>query len=133
MWLPPNLERASDLKGLRAFQIAFWVAIGIALIILVGQLQPRHWQHLVLGTVIIIAGTAGSQLLPEWKKRKCLRWVRAASIAIVVAIGALITTHGWNLRDNYFRDRAVLIAMATEWKLNDVMPQLRVGHSACRH
>jgi len=120
MWLPPNLERASDLKCLRAFQIAFWVPTGAALIMLaVVQLQPRHWQHLVLGTVFIIAGSAGSQLLPEWKKHKWLKWIRAAFIAIVIALGALLTTHGWNERDNYLYNRALMFATVAEWKLND--------------
>jgi hypothetical protein len=68
---------------------------------------------------IIIAGTALSLLFEEWGERNWRRWGQAVFIGIVLAVGALVTTHGWNVRDNYLRDRALLVAVATEWQRND--------------
>jgi hypothetical protein len=101
-----------------------WCRIGLILIAVIAVvisimlcLRP-DWRQIVWGSLIVIAGSAGSQLLPDWKKHKWFRWVRAVCIGIVVAVGALITTYGWNERDNYFRDRGLLIAAAAEWRLN---------------
>lgn len=43
---------------------------------------------------------------------------RCISTHYFLATGGLLTTYGWNLRDNYFNDRARLVAMAAELKLN---------------
>ena len=69
MWLPPNVIKGGKLKGLKFLIIAFWVPTGATLLLcVILQLYPFYWQALVLGAAIVIAGTAGSQLLPEWKK-----------------------------------------------------------------
>jgi len=118
MWLPPNCIIVSENKSLWALAIAFWSLLGSVLFIIV--LPPgTYWRQILWGAVLVFAGSAGSQILPEWKKRKWLRWLRAVCIGIFVAIGALTTTYGWNERDNYLRDRALLVAVATEWQRND--------------
>ena len=120
MWLPRDCSIGNEPRCLMALTIAVWSLLGFVLFAVVSLVFPPGWRQIVWGSLIVIAGSAGSQLLPEWKKRKWLRWARAVCIGIVVAVGALVTTYGWNLRDNYLRDRTVLIAMATEWKLNDL-------------
>ena len=125
MWLPPNCSIGSEPKGLRVLTIAVWSLLGSVLFLIVTLGLPPGWRQILWGALIVIAGSAGSQLLPEWKKRKWLRWVRAVCIGIVVAVGALITTYGWNERDNYLRDRALLVAVATEWQRNDdLIPEI---------
>ena len=120
MWLPPNCNIVSETKGLKILTISVWFLLGSILLTIVFIQLPPGWLQILWGALVVIAGSAGSQLLPEWKKHEWLRWIRAVCIGIVVAVGALITTYGWNIRDNYFHHRAVLFAMATEWKLNDL-------------
>jgi hypothetical protein len=101
--------------------IAFWSLLGSVLFTIVSLVLPpgTGWRQILWGAVLVFAGSTGSQLLPEWKKLKWLRWVKALCIGIVITVGALITTHGWNVRDNYLRNRALLVAVATEWLRND--------------
>jgi len=99
-----------------------WGRIGLVsciVVVIAIWLCPRpHWQLIGLAAFIIIAGTALSLLFEEWKERNWRKWGRAVFIGIVLAVGVLVTTHGWNLRDNYLRDRGLLIAAAAEWRLN---------------
>src|SRR4030042_5872850 len=119
MWLPPNCNIVSEPKGLKILTISVWFLLGSILLTIVFTLLTPGWLQILWGALIVITGSAGSQLLPEWKKRKWLRWLRAVCIGIFFAIGALTTTYGWNERDNYLRDRALLVAVATEWQRND--------------
>ncbi len=119
MWLPPNYYIVSEPKGLKILTISVWFLLGSILLTIVFILLPPGWLQILWGALFIIAGSAGSQLLPDWKKHERLRWIRAVCIGIVVAVGALITTHGWNERDNNLRNRALLVAVATEWQRND--------------
>jgi len=120
MWQPSNIKAGGELEGGKALTVALWLFVGSLLTLSVlFLLRPSYWQQLVGGTLVVVVGSAGSQLLPGWKDRKWLKWVRAVCIAIIVAAGALLTTHGWNMRDNHLRYRGVLKALAREWKLND--------------
>lgn len=99
-----------------------WRRVGLAVcivaLIVVWFCLRLHWQLISVAAFIIIAGTALSLLFEKWEERNWRRWGQAVFIGIVLAVGALVTTHGWNLRDNYLRDRGLLIAAAVEWRLN---------------
>lgn len=71
-----------------------------------------------MAAFVIVVGTAGSLLFEEWKERNWRKWGRAVFIGIVLVVGMVFMTNGWNARDNCFRDRALLIAAATEWRIN---------------
>jgi len=106
-----------------------WGRIGLiagitAAIAIVFCLRPDRRQ-ILLGSLAFVAGSVGVLLTEGWKKRKWLKWMRVIFIPIILAVGGLLTTHGWNARDNYLRDRALLVAVATEWQRNaDLMPQI---------
>ena len=70
-----------------------------------------------MGTLAFLLGS-GFLVLAEDRKGKLWKWLKAILVPIILAAGGLLTTHGWNLRDNYLDDRARLIAMAAELKLN---------------
>lgn len=116
MWSPPNVKALSWSKSM---MISFGIAVLVVSLPIILQQVPPYYSKLVWGTIMIIVGSAGSQLLPEWKRHKWLKWIRAVCIAIVIAVGALLTTHGWNERDNYFRNRTLMFAAVAEWKSND--------------
>lgn len=97
-----------------------WKICGIIafvfVIIVTVQLRP-DWQMIVFGTLAFVLGSAFLVLTEEWKESK-LKLLRAILVSILLAAGGLLTTHGWNLRDNYLNDQARLVAMAAELKLN---------------
>jgi hypothetical protein len=93
------------------------IAVAIAIVMLT---LPFHWKLIGLAAFIIISGTALSLLFEEWKERNWRKWLRAVFIGIILAVGALLTTLGWNEQDNYLDDRALLFAAAMEWKQNDM-------------
>lgn len=91
---------------------------GIAVVIFLSL--HFHWKLIVLGTIAFIVGSALLVLTEERKKRKWLKLMKAVFVPIILASGGLLTTSGWNERDNYFDDRALLLAAAMEWKQNDM-------------
>lgn len=104
-----------SLKWKIAF-ISSFVIIGVITIVMV---PIRHdLRVLVFGTLALVVGSALLGWTEERKEGilwKCLRVILGS---IILAAGGLLITHGWNLRDNYLNDRARLIAMAAELKLN---------------
>jgi len=117
MWCILNAD--GELKHAKAVQILVWVPISVALLLCgISLLRPSHWQTLAWGALVVIAGSAASQLLPKCRGRKLLKWVRAVCIGIVIAGGTFISTFGWSQRASYLRDRASLIAAAGEWRLS---------------
>ena len=120
MWSPPNVKTVGWSKSMKIFFGVTVFGIILLLILFILQQIPPYYSKLVWGTIIVIVGSAGSQLLPEWKIHKWLKWIRSVCIAIVIAFGALLTTLGWNERDNYINKKALLLAAAMEWKQNDM-------------
>lgn len=103
----------------RRIRIGLISISGIVVLIAIVVLPlASYWKQIALAAFVIIVGTAGSLLFEEWKERNWRKWLRAVFIGIVLVVGTLLTSHGWNMRDNYFRDRALLIAAATEWRIN---------------
>lgn len=120
MWFPPNLERAGLSKCQKVFQIAFWISALVLLVMcLILAIQPSYWRFVLGGSLTMIVGSGGSQLLPEWKHSGWLRWARAVCIGTVVAGGGLATTYGWNMRSTYNRDLEAVKYVAAQWKVND--------------
>jgi len=83
---------------------------------------PLYWlrpdlRMIAFGILAFVFGSAFLVLTEEWKESK-LKLLKAVLIPILLAIGGLLTTHGWNLRDNYLNERTRLAAMATELELN---------------
>lgn len=108
------------------------VVIVMAIVIIVLCQRP-DWRQIGLGILAFVAGSAllvwtdekkEGQSSKWWKWRKWLRgmrkWLKGILVPIILAVGGFLTTNGWNMRDNYFRDRAVLKALVCEWKLNDL-------------
>jgi hypothetical protein len=81
-------------------------------------------QALAGGAILAFVGSAGSQVLQEWKEDKWLRWLRGTSIGIFVTGGMLLAAYGWNLRSGHLRDRAMLTAVAHELDLNQICIEL---------
>jgi len=87
--------------------------------------RPYRWP-IVIGFLAFVAGSAIlvwadiSKERQSSKWRKWLRsiWLRGIFVPIILAVGGLLITYGWNERDNYLRDRSLLIAAAAEWRLN---------------
>jgi hypothetical protein len=79
---------------------------------------PHYWQ-IACGTLVFMLGSAGSMLTENWRQRKSLRWVRVLFVPVMLAIGALLTTRGWNSWNQYDRDQTLILAIAKEWKVND--------------
>lgn len=121
MWLPCDLQTSGELKYARVLTTVVWVPVGIALLsCVISQLRPSYWQTLALGAIIVIAGSAITQLLPKCRGHKWLKWVRAVSVGIVIAGGTFVSTYGWNERSKYLSSLAILEVAASEWKLNDL-------------
>jgi uncharacterized membrane protein len=117
-----SLISAESERGLRRMIIAtivLWIAVGCLIFVCgIFQFRPYYWQTLTWGAVIVIGGSAGPQLLPKWRGYKALKWVRAVCVGVVIATGTLVSTYGWNERSSHLRDRALLIAATTEWRMN---------------
>jgi hypothetical protein len=79
-----------------------------------------HWRQICWGTLAFVVGSAMAVLTDKWKEHRVLRWARVLVTPLVLALAAVLTTYGWNLRSAYMRDEALLIAAASEWKLNDL-------------
>ena len=100
-------------------KISFFVSIGIGIFtIVMFRLRP-DWQIIVFGTLAFLVGSALLVWTAERKEGEFLKWQKGVIVPIFFAVGGLLTTHGWNLRNNYFSDRARFVAMAAELKLKD--------------
>lgn len=83
-------------------------------------LRP-DWQSIGLGTLAFIAGSAllvWTEESKEGQSSKNLKWLKGILVPIILAFGGFLTTHGWNLRNNYLQDRSLLTAAAVEWLIN---------------
>ncbi len=107
----------------RCIQSDRWILLlislfGIVVLIAGVFFLPPHWLQIVSGTIAFVIGSAGLLLTEAWKNHELLRWVRVIFLPVILAVGGFFTTYGWNTRDNYLRDRALLIAMGSEWLIN---------------
>jgi len=114
------------------------IAITVVVIVIVRCYQRPYWWPIVLGVLAFIAGSVLLVWTDESKEgqsskwRKWLRgiglrdiWLKGIFAPIILAVGGLLTTYGWNERDNCLRDRALLVAVATEWQRNDdLIPEI---------
>jgi hypothetical protein len=125
MWLPCNQQIGGELKHAGALTTFVWVPAGIALLYcVISQLRPSYWQTLAWGAIIVIAGSAMTQLLPKCRGRKWLKVARGVAIGVVIAGGTFVSTYGWNERSGHLRDRALLTAVAAELDLNQIYIEL---------
>lgn len=104
-------------KPLKNILITGAITVGLVTIVF---LLPSHYRQVGWGTLVFIVGSAVSIITETWKKRKWLKWLRPIFIPIFLATGALLTTQGWNTVNNYKQEQALLAAVASEWKLNDL-------------
>ncbi len=102
-----SLLSAESERGLRRMIIAvvaLWIVVGCFIFVLgIFQFRPYYWQTLTWGALIVIAGSAGPQLLPKCRGHKVLKWVRAVCIGVVIATGTFLSTLGWNQRGVYVK------------------------------
>jgi hypothetical protein len=116
-----SIEAERGLRRLAVLAISTWIGVGgILLQCAIFQLQPPYWQSLAWGAIMVIAGSAMTQLLPKCRGHKWLKWARAVVIGIVIASGTFVSTYGWNERSRYFNSRVLLETAALEWRLNDL-------------
>jgi hypothetical protein len=104
------------------------IVVIIAVIITVMFFLPPHWWQIALGTIAFVIGSAGSILTDKWKNHKLLKWGRIIFLPIILAAGGLFTTYGWNTRNNYLRDRALLISVGCEWRINKTYIHVQSEH-----
>jgi len=117
-------KKKLNLHFLKSWKMRGLLAVGCC----IGLMLCWHWLRsdlwmIVLGALFFIVGSAFLVLTEEWKEVK-LKLLKAGLASILLATGGLLTTHGWNLRDNYFNDRARLVAMAAELHLNQIRIEL---------
>lgn len=123
-------KEKQDSKSKR--KLIFLLLVFAVIVCCIGlMLQPRSdWRMIGFGTLAFVGGSASLVWIKEWKEGK-LKLLKAILIPILLAAGGLLTTHGWNLRDNYFNDRARLVAMAAELHLNQIRIEiLSISYSA---
>ena len=118
MWSPPNVKTVGWSKSMKIFFGVTVFVMVLLFILFILQQKPPYYSRLVWGTIFVIVGSSGSQLLPEWKKHKWRKWFRAVGIAIVIAFGALITTYGWNERTVTNKKNSLIRSVIQEWKIN---------------
>lgn len=102
------------------FRIGLIVGTVVVIIIVLWQRPDR--QRIGLGFLAFVAGSALLVWTDESKEvqsSKNLKWLKGILVPIILAFGGLLTTQGWNMRDNYFHNRAILKSIALEWKLNN--------------
>jgi hypothetical protein len=103
------------------FRVGFIIiAVFAGLASIVHFLLPLHYRQVGWGTFLFIVGSTISLATESWKERKWLKWLRPIFIPIFLAAGALLTTQGWNIINDYKRDQALAVKVANEWKLNDL-------------
>jgi hypothetical protein len=118
MWSPPNVKTVGWSKSMKIFFGVTVFVMVLLFILLILQQIPSYYSGLVWGTIFVIVGSSGSQLLPEWKRHKWLKWIRAVCIAIVIAVGALLTTLGWNNMSLREQRNNLIQAVTQEWFMN---------------
>ena len=99
-----------------------FVIIGVFTIVMV-QLRP-DLRTIVFGTLAFVFGSAFLVWTKERKEGKLWKCLKVILVPIILAAGGLLTTHGWNLRNNYLNDRARFVAMAAELNLNRIRVDL---------
>jgi len=96
------------------------IVSAICIFIIVSLFIRHDWRTIIYGTLAFFFGSAILVWTEDRKKGKLSKWTRAFFVPFILAIGGLLTTHGWNLRDNYLNDRARFVAMAAELNLNRI-------------
>lgn len=115
------MEIASTLKTLREMIrprfIKAIIVIIVILIFITYRICPGHWFYLIWGFIALAVGP----ILNEWAKKCAIskQFLGVIFISIMVALGGLLSTLGWNEWTNFKDDQVMLIAVATEWKIMD--------------
>jgi hypothetical protein len=117
-------KQGSKSKGWKILGIVVLVLIVIGIFTIVRARLRPDWRMIVFGTLAFVFGSAFLVCIEERKEGKLWKWLKGIFVPIIFAVGALLTTHGWNLRDNYFSDRARFVAMAAELNLNQIRVDL---------
>ncbi len=110
-------KQSSKSKRRKVYGVIVFVLVIIVVFIIVMARSRPDWRAIGFGTLAFLSGSAVLVRTEERKSELC-KWLKGIFVPIILAVGALLTTHGWNLRDNYFNDRARLVAMAAELNLN---------------
>ena len=85
---------------------------------------PRYWQ-VVCGTLAFLVGSMTSMLTDGWKQtHKKLKWLRVLLVPIILAVGELLTTRGWNSWNRSDQERALVFSVARDWKLNNAQDSI---------
>lgn len=102
-------------KMIRPRHRKVWIGIVVILIFFTRWIVPSRWIYIVWSFIALFVGP----ILYEWAKKldKDKPFLRIVLISIMVALGGLLSTFGWNKWTNYKEDQAILIAVATEWKI----------------
>lgn len=74
---------------------------------------------LLVGTLLLAFGSVVQS--EEWKKGKR---IRAIAFVIAITLGGLATTRAWNLFAGYKQKKAIITAVARDWKINDAYLQI---------
>jgi hypothetical protein len=100
----------------RLFEI-YRYYIASFLVIIAFYLSPLHFHFkiIITGAGVIIAGTAFSLLFAEWKGRN---WKLAVFIGIFLAVGAILSTYGWNEKTTVEYKNNIIRSVSMEWKMN---------------
>jgi hypothetical protein len=93
------------------------IAIIFILIVLTYRLCPSHWFYILWGLIALFIGPILNELTKKWNQRK--QFLGVVLFSVMIALGGLLSTWGWNEWTNYKEDQAMLIAVATEWKIMD--------------
>jgi len=89
----------------------------IIFIFLTYKLCPSRWFYILWGIIALVVGPILNELIRKWDQGK--QFLGVIFFSFMVALGGLLSTWGWNEWTNFKEDQAMLIAVATEWKIMD--------------
>jgi len=120
----------SNLHFPKSWEMRGFLAVVSCIVLIMPCWLRSDWRWIVFGTLALIVGSALLVFSEKWKEVK-FKLLKAVFVPILLATGGLLTTHGWNLRGNYFNDRAKLVAMAAELHLNRIrIEALSISYAA---
>lgn len=97
-------------------------AISIISIVIGQAFLPPRWSYIIYGILAFIFGSVAQT--EEWKTGKR---VRAVVFVIAIVVGGLLTTRGWNELERYSQKKALIVALAREWLLNELYYTYTLG------
>jgi hypothetical protein len=109
-----NSHGITKMKTKTSFFLLFIGAISIISVVIGQVFLPPRWSYIIYGILALIIGSVA--LTEEWKTGKR---VRAVVFVIAIVVGGLLTTEGWNEWGNYSQKKALIVALAREWLLNE--------------